>query len=278
LLKNKEEEDSMENIKLSILGTGNIARSLVEGLLHKKTVAPQNIILSRRRTHLIRDLKEKGCQVTDDNKVAIINSKYIIIGVTPTQTPNLIKEIKGVSFKDKIVISVVSGVSISYFKQELGLDIPIVRAMPNTASALNESMTCLCSHPEDDEILKICNTLFQFLGQTLIIDEKQMESATALGACGLAFFLRAVRAASQGGIEIGFHSQEASKIAAQTARGAATLLMYQGQHPEFEIDKVTTPEGATISGLNEMEHQGFSSAFIKGIITSAQKIKTLFSR
>ena len=116
------------------------------------------------------------------------------------------------------------------------------------------------------------------MGQTLIIDEEQMASATALCACGVAFFLRAIRAASQGGIEIGFHSDEAFTIAAQTARGAATLLLDNDAHPEAEIDRVTTPMGATIAGLNEMEHQGFSSAMIKGITTSTEKVARLFNK
>ena len=116
------------------------------------------------------------------------------------------------------------------------------------------------------------------IGKTLIINEEQMPSATALGACGVAFFLRAIRAASQGGIEIGFHSDEAFTIAAQTARGAATLLLNNDAHPESEIDRVTTPMGATIAGLNEMEHQGFSSAMIKGITTSTEKVSKLYSK
>ena len=104
-----------------------------------------------------------------------------------------------------------------------------------------------------------------------------MTAATALGACGVAFFLRAIRAASQGGIEIGFHSDEALAIAAQVARGAAALLQSQQNHPEFEIDKVTTPRGCTIAGLNQMEHDGFSSAMIKGITTSAKKAGLLYT-
>ena len=102
-----------------------------------------------------------------------------------------------------------------------------------------------------------------------------MISATALGACGIAFFLRAIRAASQGGIEIGFHSEDALAMAAQVAKGAASLLLNKDHHPEYEIDKVTTPRGCTISGLNQMEHEGFSSAMIKGIVTSAEKAARL---
>jgi pyrroline-5-carboxylate reductase len=105
-----------------------------------------------------------------------------------------------------------------------------------------------------------------------------MVPATALCACGVAFFLRAIRAASQGGIEIGFHSHEALPLAAQTARGAASLLLSFQNHPELEIDKVTTPQGCTISGLNEMEHQGFSSAMIRGIVTSSEKAAKLYQK
>lgn len=104
-----------------------------------------------------------------------------------------------------------------------------------------------------------------------------MIAATALGACGIAFFMRAIRAASQGGIEIGFRAADALAIAAQTALGAAALLQEMGHHPEYEIDKVTTPRGCTIAGLNQMEHEGFSSAMIRGITVSAAKAAQLYS-
>ena len=147
--------------------------------------------------------------------------------------------------------------------------------MPNTASSICESMTCLCSDDKDNQALKKTIAIFNYLGKTLTITEENMVAATALGACGVAFFLRAIRAASQGGIEIGFHSDESFLIAAQTAKGAASLVLESSSHPESEIDNVTTPKGATISGINEMEHQGFSSALIKGITTSTNKIHQL---
>ena len=149
--------------------------------------------------------------------------------------------------------------------------------MPNTASSICESITCLCSDSESqkNDALQKATSIFKFLGKTITIPEENMIAATALGACGIAFFLRAIRAASQGGIEIGFHSKESFLIAAQTAKGAASLVLESSSHPESEIDNVTTPKGATISGLNEMEHQGFSSALIKGITTSTNKIHQL---
>jgi pyrroline-5-carboxylate reductase len=104
-----------------------------------------------------------------------------------------------------------------------------------------------------------------------------MGPATALCACGIAFFLRAIRAASQGGIEIGFHAEEAILMASQTAKGAAQLLLQNESHPESEVDKVTTPRGITISGLNQMEHHGFSSAMIIGIVTAAEKAAKIYA-
>jgi pyrroline-5-carboxylate reductase len=119
--------------------------------------------------------------------------------------------------------------------------------------------------------------IFDSMGKTLVIDEGLMVPATALCACGIAFFLRGIRAASQGGIEIGFHAEEALLMAAQTAKGAASLLVEAGNHPESEVDKVTTPQGCTIAGLNQMEHYGFSSALIRGIVTSASKAAVLYA-
>ena len=137
-------------------------------------------------------------------------------------------------------------------------------------------MTCLSADPEGIGGLDEAEALFKGVGLTLRIEDEMMVGATALCACGIAFFLRSVRAASQGGIEIGFHPEAALLLAAQTARGAASLALRDNQHPESEIDRVTTPRGCTIAGLNEMEHQGFSSAMIKGFVLSAEKAAALF--
>jgi pyrroline-5-carboxylate reductase len=122
------------------------------------------------------------------------------------------------------------------------------------------------------ERLSYVQELFNQLGKVVVIDEKLMDAVTVLGACGIAYALRYIRANIQGGIEIGFDAATASLIAAQTVKGAAELLIKTGRHPEQEIDKVTTPKGCTIAGLNEMEHQGFSSSLIKGISASFDKI------
>ncbi|MEO1254683.1 MAG: pyrroline-5-carboxylate reductase dimerization domain-containing protein, partial [Bacteroidota bacterium] len=148
--------------------------------------------------------------------------------------------------------------------------VPVVRAMPNTAIAIGESMTCIASNNSDG--LAITEKLFNAVGKTLTIEEDLMQAATVLGASGIAFFMRYVRAATQGGVQMGFDSADAQLIAMQTAKGAASLVLEHHSHPEVEIDKVTTPQGCTIEGLNEMEHKGFSSALIQGIMTSYYRI------
>ena len=267
----------MNTAKLAILGCGNIGSAIAKGLV-KSGMSATDITLTHRKTASLSELSQAGFKTSADNANAVQNSEIIFLTVGPSQLMDLLDDISSSFSKNQLLISIVSGVTIAEIHEKVGKDISIVRAMPNTAAALCESMTCLSSLPQFPEGLNTAQSLFENVGNTLIIDEKQMASATALCACGVAFFLRAIRAASQGGIEIGFHSEEAFTIAAQTARGAATLLLDNGTHPEAEIDQVTTPMGATIAGLNEMEHRGFSSAMIKGITTSTEKVTKLFKK
>lgn len=262
--------------KITLIGCGNIGNAIAQGLIKSKKYTPDNIILTRRSAKHLHPFQEQNFIVSTDNCAAVSQSEIIILTVTPSQIVHVLEEINSSLTKNHLLISVVSGVSIGEIKSIINSDVKIVRAMPNIAAALCESITCLTAKSQNDSGLSQAEKLFNTIGQTLRIDESQMAAATALGACGIAFFLRAIRASSQGGIEIGFHSEEAFTIAVQTARGAAALLMEHDSHPETEIDKVTTPQGATITGLNEMEHQGFSSALIKGITTSTQKIDGLF--
>jgi pyrroline-5-carboxylate reductase len=264
-------------IEIAILGAGNIGISIAKGLVLSGEFSAGQINLTRRKVEHLEKYKQEGYKIGNDNIAALKQSDVVIITVEPQQVNNLFDELQSHVVPGKhIVISVVSGLSLKQIKSKLGSDIAAIRAMPNTAIEIRESITCLAVQKEDLDAIEVASSIFDTVGTTLVIDEEQMSPATALGACGIAFFLRAIRAASQGGIEIGFHSEEALKIAAQVAKGAASLLLYKKDHPEFEVDKVTTPRGCTISGLNQMEHEGFSSAMIKGITTSADKAATLY--
>lgn len=264
--------------RIAILGGGSIGTAIAEGLVESGQYRPKQITITRRKTDLLGSFAARGYQVKQDNAEAVKDSRLVILAVEPQHLDPLIDQIRTDLDPDQhVVISVVTGVCIEKILSRIGKEIPLVRAMPNTAIAIKESMTTLAALPGSDSALELAQKLFDPLGRTLVIDEEQIVQATALCACGVAFFLRAIRAASQGGIEIGFHPAESLLMAAQTARGAASLLVGGDNHPEGEIDKVTTPRGCTIAGLNRMEHGGFSSSMIRGIVLSAEKAGQLYS-
>jgi pyrroline-5-carboxylate reductase len=269
------QSDSQPDI--AILGGGNLGRALAMGWTESGYCPPSSITITRRQPEKLGYFADAGFRVGSDNVAAVEANEIVLVAVQPQQLATLIEEIRpAIDPGRHRVISVVSGASIRQLRERFRSDVPIVRAMPNTAVSIRESMTCLSGDELAGAALPEAQELFEFVGRTLIVPENMMIPATALCACGVAFFLRSVRAASQGGIEIGFHPEEALLLAAQTAKGAATLVLSQGRHPESEIDQVTTPRGCTIAGLNEMEHQGFSSAMIKGILLSASKAEGLF--
>jgi pyrroline-5-carboxylate reductase len=267
------------NIGIAILGAGSIGQAIAKGLAASGAYLPKQIILTRRQAHLLKNFAQQGFITLKDNPTAVKQAKVLIISVLPQQLNGLLREIATmVKPGQHLIISTVTGVSTSEIIKYLGKKVPVIRAMPNLACAIKESMTCLASSNAKPKDIEKAQQIFNAIGKTLIINEDDMIPATALCACGVAFFLRSIRAASQGGIEIGFHADDALIMAAQTAKGAAALMLDQESHPESEIDKVTSPRGCTISGLNEMEHMGFSSAMIKGITTAAEKAAQLYQK
>lgn len=259
--------------KISIIGGGNLGSAIAEGLIHSGFIEANALTITKRNVDTLKDLKSKGVNITSNNLEAIEKSQYIILAVKPFQTKEVLEQIRPSLQKSKhIIISVVTGIWINDIEEVIGKEYLIYRAMPNTAIAIKESMTCICSNSSIVENTLYIERLFNNLGKVVFIEEKLMDAATVLAACGTAYAMRFIRAYIQGGIEIGFSAKIASLIAAQTVKGAAELLLQKNTHPEQEIDKVTTPKGCTIVGLNEMEHQGFSSSLIKGIATSYKKI------
>ncbi|MEP6466172.1 MAG: pyrroline-5-carboxylate reductase [Parafilimonas sp.] len=259
--------------KIAIIGGGNLGAAIAEGLISSGFAKPQHIIITKRNISTLRSLEERGVMVSNNNSDAIRYAKWIILAVKPFQIKDIL-----VQLKDELdplkhqLISVMTGVWIKDIQEILGTEFTVFRAMPNTAIEIQQSITCICSHGANDEQSQFVAELFSQLGKIVFIEEKLMDAATVLGACGTAYAMRYIRANIQGGIEIGFDAKTASLIAAQTVKGAAELLLTKHTHPEQEIDKVTTPKGCTIAGLNEMEHQGFSSSLIKGVVTSYKKI------
>jgi pyrroline-5-carboxylate reductase len=260
------------NKKIAIIGGGNLGTAIAEGLVKSGFMLPEHIMVTKRNISTIQYLENKGILVSDNNLEAVGYAHTVVLAVKPFQVADVLAGIQSKLTEKHLVVSVVTGVSMEEILHHAGKKVGVVRAMPNTAIAIQESMTCICSRNVNDEQSQYVKDMFNQLGKVVAIDEKLMDAATVLGACGIAYALRFIRANIQGGIEIGFDSVTATMIAAQTVKGAAELLIQNGSHPEQEIDKVTTPKGCTIAGLNEMEHQGFSSSLIKGISASYDKI------
>ncbi len=262
-------------MKITIIGAGNIGTALAEGFagIEKK----ENITLTRRNLEQIKEYGDMGFSITDSNTQAVKNADIILLAVLPQQVNGVLKEIApSIDIANSIVISTVTGITIQNIRDIIGNEAKVARAMPNTALSLKQSMTCIAFDGINEKEKRSILDLFDQVGTTLVIKEEMMTAATALCACGIAFFMRAIRSASQGGIEMGFHADEALKLAVQTAKGAALLLERENAHPEKEIDRVTSPKGCTIAGLNEMEHNGYSSAMIKGLLTSFNKANELY--
>ena len=261
------------NQKITIIGGGNLGQSIIYGLLNQG-YSPSNLTITRQRVELLSELSNHNVTITSDNIKAVTNANIVIIAVKPHTIKSILNQIGSKLNPNTIVISVVSDYSLKDIQSNLPNNITtIFRAMPNTATEVLESITCIAhSETAKNEQVKIVESLFNYLGKTVIINESLMNAATVLGACGIAYALRFIRAMMQGGIEIGFDAETANLIATQTVKGASELLLKNKRHPESEIDKVTTPKGCTISGLNEMEHNGFSAALIKGLKTSFNKL------
>ena len=239
-----------------------------------KFTAGDIITITKRTIQPIRFLEKHNIIVSASNTTGIEQSDIILLTVKPHQFDVILNEISPI-IKNKIIVSAISGLSIEELSLKTNHAHSIVRIMPNIAVQFAASATCISYAEESQEAGNMICKLFDQLGSVFIIEEKMMDCATILGACGTAYALRYIRAAMQAGIEIGFDAKTALAIASQTVKGAAQMTLEENIHPEQLIDRVTTPRGCTIVGLNEMEHQGFSSSLIKGIKTSFEKIKEL---
>ncbi len=261
-------------MKIAIIGTGNLGLSIAKGLVINNTYT--TLYLTKRNLDALSGWKEyKNVYITQDNKEAVQKSDILIFAVQPNQFESILEEIKPVLNDKHVIISTITGYAIERVEKQLGDQYPIIRSMPNTAISVGKSMTCLCSNKIGEKRLPIAEAIYNGLGSTLTIEETHMQAATVLCASGIAFWIRLIRATTQGGVQLGFDADVALKMSMQTAMGAASLLIETGSHPEEEIDRVTTPRGCTITGLNEMEHQGLSSSLIKGLNASFNKINDI---
>ena len=213
---------------------------------------------------------------TTDNLAAVEGADMVIIAVKPWLAESVVKQVSAMfNAPDKMLVSVVADTSFEALRDWVSqseCQPAIFRVIPNTAISVGQSMTFVSADSATQEQTDAVMDVFGKMGEVMLVDEKMLEVGMVLASCGIAFALRYIRAASEGGVELGCPASQAARIVAATMKGAAELLLQNNSHPEQEIDKVTTAGGITIKGLNEMEHAGFSSAVIRGLKASAGKI------
>lgn len=261
-------------MKIAIIGAGSLGQSIANGLLTSSALT--SLYLTKRNIGSIKGFNtHEKVVLTSDNALAIKNSDIIIFAVQPRHLEAILRDDTLPFNENQVYISVITGFAISKIENILGKNRFIIRSMPNTAASVGQSMTCMSTNEQGKEKIELAKTIFNSMGRSMVIPEEQLQAATVICASGIAFWMRLIRATTQGAVQLGFEAHDANELAMQTCFGAATLLKESGKHPEEEIDRVTTPSGCTIEGLNEMEHNGLSSALIQGIKASFEKINQL---
>ena len=267
-------------MKITIIGAGNMGGAIAKGLAKGRLFKDTDITCTAQSEKTLEKIKEANANiiVSLDNIEAIKDADIIVIAVKPWYVENIIDQIRNVlNFEKQIIVSVAAGITFDQLNSYLtknttgnrSLATPtIFRIMPNTAIEVLSSMTFVAAHNASKEQIDLIIDIFNELGNTMLIEERLMGAGTALASCGIAYALRYIRAAMEGGVELGFYPKQAQEIVAHTVKGAVDLLLENKNNPETEIDKVTTPGGITIKGLNEMELNGFTSSIIRGLKAS----------
>ena len=244
----------------------------VEGLIKGKTFKNEDITVSDPSENALKKFSDSGVKTTSENDKAAKDADIVCVVVKPWLVETVLSGIKSVLNPQKqLLIVIAAGVSSESIKTWLGQNCPpLFLVIPNIAIAQLQSRTFVVPVDATEQQTKTIIDIFDEMGDTLLTDEKHLAAGTTLASCGIAYAMRYIRAASEGGVELGFKADEAKKIVMQTMRGAVELLAATGLHPEAAIDMVTTPGGVTIKGLNEMEHAGFTSAVIRGLKAGAK--------
>ncbi|HJD10472.1 MAG TPA: pyrroline-5-carboxylate reductase [Candidatus Phocaeicola caecigallinarum] len=255
-------------MKVAIIGAGNMGGAIARGLAQGHYVRVQDITVTNPSMPKLEKLKAEfpAIQVSTDNHEAA-DADVVIVAVKPWKVEEVLKPLR--LRQPQVLVSVAAGMTFEDLAHFVDPEMPMFRIIPNTAISLRASMTLIaCRNASEQQTLTMLD-LFNEMGLAMLIEEKQLAAATSLTSCGIAYVLKYVQAAMQAGVEAGIRPKDAMKMVAQTVEGAARLLLEnEDTHPALEIEKVTTPGGITIKGVNSLEHDGFTSAVIKAIKAS----------
>jgi pyrroline-5-carboxylate reductase len=264
--------------KLALIGgAGKIGSAILSGMFTRKAIQPENVVVTARHAASLERSRGLGVRLTTDNRAAVPGADVIMLCVHPEEMPVVLAELGQDIQTGQLVVSVATGTTTGAIEQLLRPTISVVRAMPNTAVHVGQSMTALCrGRHVCEEDLKLAVRIFETVGEVEILDERHLNAATGLGGCGPAFVFKMIEALSEGGVKVGLPREAARKMAAQVMKGAAEMVLRTGKHPAALKDEVTTPGGCTIDGIAKLEQHGISIALIDAVETSTLKAGRLF--
>ena len=247
-------------MKIAIIGAGHIGSAIVTCLAQGHLYNEKDIIVSNPNIDKLERLQEHfpAIHITTDNQQAISEAEVIVLAINPWKVDEVLSPLR--FSRTQILVSLVSGVCISHLAHLTEAEMPIFRAVPNMAITERSSLTLIASRGTDKEYQQLIKQIFEEGGKCLFLQEKQLDTTSALTSSGIAFALKYMQAVMQAGIELGIPGKDAMQMAAYSMEGATELILNHNTHPLLEIEKVTTPGGTTIKGLNELEHKGFTSS------------------
>ncbi len=262
---------------IAILGTGKMGGILLQAFLKQGLVRPEQLHVTVRHSDRAAALgRQLGVVVSTGNREAVRHADVILLGVKPSQVPEVVGEVAQELSPAKLVLSFAASVQTRAIEQAAGCDVPVVRAMPNTPAAVGEGMTALCGGRFcTPDHMALAQRIFSTVGRTVVVDEKHMDAVTGLSGSGPAFLYIIIEALAEAGVNVGLPRDVATLLAAQTTLGSAQMVLETGSHPALLKDAVTTPAGCTVDGILELEEGGLRVTLIKAVKRATQRAREL---
>ncbi len=259
--------------RLAVLGAGKIGGILLRAFLKQGLISPKQAVATVQHSERAQAMgQELGIPVSTDNRAAARQANIILLCVKPQTVREVLEEIRGEVNEDKLIISVAASVPTPYLEKYLAGGVPVVRAMPNTPCAIGCGMTGICKGSSAGAShLEMARALFETVGRVVVVDEKHMDAVTGLSASGPAFIYIILESLAEAGVKVGLPRDIATLLAAQTAQGAARVVLETGDHPALLKDGVTTPAGCTIDGILELEEGKLRVTLIKAVVKATQR-------
>jgi pyrroline-5-carboxylate reductase len=270
-------KEKLSGKKLAVVGAGKLGGILLRAYLRQGLFAAKNVSATVKHAEKAATLsKELGITATIDNKKAVHGADIVLLGVKPQVVGEVLKEIASELGPDTLIISVAASVPTSYIEKYAGDKVPVVRAMPNTPATVGCGMTGICRGAHaGKEHLETTQAMFDAVGRTVVVDEKNMDAVTGLSASGPAFAYIILESLAEAGVKVGLPRDVSTLLAAQTLKGAASVVLETGEHPAQLKDAVTTPAGCTIDGIMELEEGKLRVTLIKAVVKATSRASEL---